>query len=395
MSPNSFIGKLVARTVIKRLEALGLTVITPDHSTHDPCKQSKPTPLSFNVYDWSFFTDLMLGKDIGLAKSYIEGKWNHPDLTVLFDHLATQNHNSRSFFDLFAVNKHIAKVVQNIRSRNSIWWASRNIRSHYDFGNEFFSQFLDESMTYSCGIFSNPETTLIEAQQTKIDRLIKKANLKEGDHILDIGCGWGALIQRAANIPGVKATGITLSREQYSHTKNSIVNNQLSKNADVRLLDYRSLKGKFNHIFSVEMLEAVGHKGLIRFFEQCAALLDRNGTIQIQVIAVPDERYAEYRKNCDFIQKYIFPGGLLPSLATLNSAASHNGFRLDNTEAIGDHYATTLRHWKLRMEKNHNEILKLGYSDKTFRRFEYYFSYCEGAFLAEHIQNYQLTYKQI
>ena len=394
MSLNSYIGKLVSPIVTERLEGLGLRVISPENARNHLSNESDSLLPSLQVFNWSFFTDLILGKDIGLAKSYMDGKWDHPDLTALFQHLATRKHSSGSFFDIFAVNKHIARILQSIRSKNSRWWASRNIRSHYDFGNEFFSQVLDESMTYSCGIFSNPKTTLIEAQHTKIDSLIRKANLKEGDQILDIGCGWGGLILRAAKMPGVKATGITLSREQYFHTKNLLTNSHLSNNANVQLLDYRSLKGTFDHIFSVEMLEAVGHKGLVGFFKKCATLLHRNGTIQIQVITVPDERYEQYRKNCDFIQKYIFPGGLLPSLATLNAAASDNGFTLEHRDAIGHHYATTLKHWRLKMKQNRNKLLDLGYSDRTFRRFEYYFSYCEGAFLAEHIQNYQLTYKQ-
>ena len=392
MGINTLVGKMASRFVTKKLNALGIPTVPPGEDKPQSHPTNTPLLEPIQISKWSFFIDLILGKDIGLAKSYIQGKWDHADLTSLFRHLANHNSAPRSLTDLLAVNKHIAKLFQRIRSTNSIWWASKNIRFHYDLGNDFFSEFLDQSMTYSCAIFDNTHSTLLEAQQKKISTLLDKANLKEGDHILDIGCGWGGLIFRAVDRANVTAAGVTLSEQQHLYIEQLIQEKGVTEKATAQLIDYRLVEGQFQHIFSVEMLEAVGHKGIGQFFQHSAYLLDETGTLQIQVITVPDDRYDVYRNNCDFIQKFIFPGGLLPSLGTLHSAAAQSGFILSQSESIGHHYATTLRHWKSRMRHNKKKLLARGYNQEDLRRFEYYFSYCEGAFLADHIQTHQLTY---
>ena len=390
---TQWIGRQLSSALISRFRDANLTICTPDGVVHSLGHENHEGFDPIRINDWSFFWDLLMGHDLGLAKSYLEKKWEHGNLPVLFRQLAHQADQISSVKSItLAPEKLYSKYFQRLRSSNSMWWASRNISAHYDMSNEFFENILDSSMTYSCGIFENENNSLRQAQEQKLDVLFYNSGLEVGQRILDIGCGWGGLITRASQLHGVHATGGTLSEQQYNYFCSKNTQDDLGASQEILFQDYRTISGEFDHIFSVEMLEAVGFKGIYQFFEKCALLLKKGGTIQIQVIIVPDERYESYRRNCDFIQKYIFPGGELPSLGVIEDAANKFGFSLNRSQSIGEDYVITLQKWRERLHINAEKIFKLGFSQRDFRRFDYYFSYCEGAFEAGHIDNFQLSY---
>ena len=390
---TQWIGRQLSSALISRFRDANLTICTPDGVVHSLGHENHEGFDPIRINDWSFFWDLLMGHDLGLAKSYLEKKWEHGNLPVLFRQLAHQADQISSVKSItLAPEKLYSKYFQRLRSSNSMWWASRNISAHYDMSNEFFENILDSSMTYSCGIFENENNSLRHAQERKLDVLFYNSGLEVGQRILDIGCGWGGLITRASQLHGVHATGVTLSEQQYNYSCSKNAQDDLVASQEILFQDYRTISGEFDHIFSVEMLEAVGFKGIYQFFEKCALLLKKGGTIQIQVIIVPDERYESYRRNCDFIQKYIFPGGELPSLGVIEDAANKFGFSLNRSQSIGEDYVITLQKWRERLHINAEKIFKLGFSQRDFRRFDYYFSYCEGAFEAGHIDNFQLSY---
>ena len=390
---TQWIGRQLSSALISRFRDANLTICTPDGVVHSLGHENHEGFDPIRINDWSFFWDLLMGHDLGLAKSYLEKKWEHGNLPVLFRQLAHQADQISSVKSItLAPEKLYSKYFQRLRSSNSMWWASRNISAHYDMSNEFFENILDSSMTYSCGIFKNENNSLRQAQEQKLDVLFYNSGLEVGQRILDIGCGWGGLITRASQLHGVHATGVTLSEQQYNYSCSKNAQDDLVASQEILFQDYRTISGEFDHIFSVEMLEAVGFKGIYQFFEKCALLLKKGGTIQIQVIIVPDERYESYRRNCDFIQKYIFPGGELPSLGVIEDAANKFGFSLNRSQSIGEDYVITLQKWRERLHINAEKIFKLGFSQRDFRRFDYYFSYCEGAFEAGHIDNFQLSY---
>ena len=388
-------GMALSNILGKKLLEESIDIITPDGQSILSRTNTSNAAHTLVVNKWSFFWDMLTGYDLGLAESYIKGKWDHNDLTSLFKYLAskTADNNLPSIGNI-APKKMYARLVQRFKSTNSIKWAKRNISQHYDMSNDFFKTFLDPSMTYSCGIFETSTSSLEDAQYQKINTLIERSKLSSSDSILDIGCGWGSLSTTIASNHGANVTAVTLSQRQYEYFHNLLKKNDLKRNVDLQITDYRFIKGQFDHIFSVEMLEAVGHKGTQEFFQKCASLLKNGGTLQIQVITIPHSRYDAYKNNCDFIQKYIFPGGLLLSLETIKHAAHAAGFTIYNESSIGLHYAKTLSHWRKNFMQNYDTILELGFEATDIRRFLYYFCYCEGAFLSDAIDDHQLSFRK-
>ncbi len=384
---SQHIGRVISPLLIGKFRKSGVIVKTPEQESD--LLNDKPT---INVLDWSFFTDVLLGYDLGFAESYLKGKWNSINLTSLFTHLNQKNAGTTSSkIGNIAPLKLWSRLIQSIRSSNSIYWASKNIKDHYDFSNDFFGSFLDSSMTYSSGIFKNNSDNLLDAQSRKLDNILRRSNIKKTDHVLDIGCGWGSLITKAVSEFRCMATGITLSNNQYIYCSKLTEDLGLEKSITVKLIDYRNMEGIFDHIFAVEMLEAVGHKGLQEFFSNCHRLLKPQGTLQLQVIVVPDHRYSTYRKNCDFIQKYVFPGGLLPSKEAIYDAANKHGLLIKETQAIGNHYVNTLQKWSSNFDSELSNLRNKGFSERNLRRFKYYFNYCEVAFASGHIDNIQIS----
>jgi cyclopropane-fatty-acyl-phospholipid synthase len=268
----------------------------------------------------------------------------------------------------------------------------RNIRRHYDLSNDFFRTFLDDSMAYSCAIFQDPDDSLETAQQRKFQAVIAKAHLGPGDHLLEIGCGWGGFAIAAARRTGCKVTGITISREQYRLARQRVQAAGLQHRIRILLRDYRDLRGRFDKIVSIEMLEAVGHGYYGAFFKQLDRLLAPGGIAVLQSITIPDQRYEAYRRSHDWIQKHIFPGGLLPSLTVLTRTMTrHSRLMVEAVENIGPHYAATLAAWRRRFVANRERVTEMGFDRVFQRKWIYYLGSCEAGFAERVLGDLQLV----
>ncbi len=366
---------------LSRIKRGCLTVEFPDGMQHIFGEQGTQPAATLYVKNYDLFVRSILFGDIGFGESFIDGQWEANDLTALFQIFLE---NEGDLDDRSIVMSYVGRVINAFRQvlrSNTRAGSKKNIGAHYDLSNELFSTFLDPSMTYSCARFSAADDSLDQAQQNKINSIIEKAALKSTDHVLEIGCGWGSFAIAAAKQVGCKVTGLTLSKEQRDLALQRVAEEGLEDKVQIKLLDYREVTGRFDKIVSIEMVEAVGHRYLGGFFRLCDRVLKPNGLVVFQVITFPDYRYDAYRLGCDWIQKYIFPGGLCPSLTALCNALSKNSrLMVEDVENIGVHYATTLREWRSRFQQNTEKIEQLGFDEQFFRIWDYYFSYCEAGF---------------
>ncbi|MCA9773815.1 MAG: class I SAM-dependent methyltransferase, partial [Myxococcales bacterium] len=266
------------------------------------------------------------------------------------------------------------------------------IAAHYDLGNDFFELFLDETMTYSCGVFERPEASMAEASRAKIDRLCRKLRLGPGDHLLEIGTGWGAFAIHAARKYGCRVTTTTISREQHAWAARKVREAGLEDRVTLLLSDYRDLTGTYDKLVSVEMIEAVGAAYVPGFLAKCASLLRPEGLMALQAITVREQSYAAHLGTVDFIKRYIFPGGELVGLGALCDAVGRaTDLRVEHVEDLSPHYAETLRRWRERFEKNRAAIADLGYPERFLRMWEYYLTYCEGGFAERYVGGAQIV----
>ena len=333
------------------------------------------------VKDSRFWGDIGFGGTIGSGESYMQDYWECDNLTDLV-RLFVRNRHVMDSLDsgLARVTSPINKFIHALR-RNSREGSRENIAAHYDLGNEMFSTFLDETMMYSCAIFDRPGATLKEASIAKLDRICQKLRLSPEDHVIEIGTGWGGFAIHAAKHYGCRVTTTTISRAQFDYAQQRVREEGLKDRVTLLLKDYRDLEGQYDKLVSIEMIEAVGPDFMDHYFEQCSNLLKPNGTMLLQAITVADQRYEEARRSVDFIQKYIFPGGFIPSVTAMSDAiARRTDMRLFHLEDIGPHYATTLRRWRERFFRNIERIRALGYPESFIRMWEYYLCYTEGGF---------------
>lgn len=369
-----------------------LSTTLPDGTTRVFGEGLAATNADITVNDYRTFPRIILGADVGLGESYADGDWDSSDITALFRLLAENRHIlNEGRFSIALISRFRNRLIHRAR-RNTRGGSIRNIGRHYDTGNDFFQLFLDPTMTYSCAFFRSPGETLEDAQKNKIDHIIDKALIQEGDHVLEIGCGWGSFALEAARKTGCRVTGITNSPAQYRYARQRVRNEGLEKNITILLRDYRTIEGRFDKIVSIEMLEAVGRKYLGTFFHCCDLHLKEGGRMVLQVITIPDQYYRRYVNETDWIQKHIFPGGHLPSLAALTAAmAGHSRFMVDHLENIGHHYARTLREWRLRFTTNTPAVSKMGFDRSSVRQWLYYFSCCEAGFASGQLNNLQIV----
>jgi cyclopropane-fatty-acyl-phospholipid synthase len=345
------------------------------------------------VQDPGFFSDVAFGGSIGAAEAYMRGSWQCDDLVSLVRILL------RNRPVLESVDGGLGRLTAPLHSlfhrinRNSRAGARRNIAAHYDLGNEFFALWLDESMMYSSAIFEQPEMTLAQAQTYRLDRICKKLNLGAADHVIEIGTGWGGFAVHAARHYGCKVTTTTISNEQYDYSRDLVERSGLSDRIRVVNKDFRDLSGRFDKLVSIEMIEAIDEALYGPYFRKCSELLKPDGLGLIQAITMMDQRYEEYRKSIDFIQRYIFPGSGLPSSAIMTKIiGEQTDMRLLDLEDIGLHYATTLRLWRETFNEQLEAIRALGYSETFIRMWEYYLCYCEAAFLERAISDIHLVF---
>jgi cyclopropane-fatty-acyl-phospholipid synthase len=350
-----------------------------------------PLAATIEIRDPRFFRYVIFGGTLGAAEAYIEGFWVCDDLVALVrifcrnaDVLRGIEKGAARFLNILLTAAHRMK-------RNTLSGSRRNIAAHYDLGNDFFSLFLDETLAYSCAIFPGKESSLREASVTKFDRICQKLELGEKDHVLEIGSGWGGFALHAASRYGCRVTALTISRRQYEFTVKRVKEAGLTDRLCVLLQDYRNHEGSYDKLVSIEMIEAVGYQYFDTYFAKCSRLLKPDGRMLLQAIVFPDQHYERYRRSVDFIQKYIFPGGCLPSVGEIcRSIGRASGFRLSHLEDITPHYAETLAHWRQRLRIENDRIRNLGFNDAFIRTWEFYFCYCEGGFRERAIGDVQI-----
>lgn len=343
------------------------------------------------IQDPRFYSDVAFGGSIGAAEAYIRGYWEASDLTAVVRLLLRNRHVLEGMeTGLARLTRPLQKVFHRI-NENSRRGSRRNIAAHYDIGNDFFQLWLDERMMYSAAVFEEPGMSLDEASTAKLDRLCRKLELGPEDHLLEIGTGWGGFAIYAAQHYGCRVTTTTISREQYELAQQRVSEAGLDDRITLLMKDYRDLDGQYDKIVSIEMIEAVGHKYFDTYFETCSRLLKPSGMMALQSITIADQRYAGALKSVDFIQRYIFPGGCLPSLTAMSDSLTRSSdMRIVHSEDIGPHYATTLAHWRDRFVDQLEAVRKQGYSADFIRLWKYYLGYCEGAFIERAIGNVQL-----
>lgn len=353
---------------------------------------SNDLAVTITVHSPRFYGDVAFGGSIGAGEAWMRGYWDCDDLVKLV-RLMVRNRELLDQMEgpLTAFARPLLQLTHWI-NRNTRKGAKRNIAAHYDLGNDFFSLWLDKSMMYSCAIFEPPDISLAQAQQVRLERVCQRLDLQQSDHLVEIGSGWGALALHAVRNYGCKVTTITISKEQYELASQRIVQAGLTDQITIMLKDYRDLEGRFDKLVSLEMIEAVGADQYDSYFGKCSELIKPGGRMLIQAITIEDDRFDEYRKRVDFIQRYIFPGGCIPSVREMTaSIARSTDMTVQGVEDIGLHYATTLNHWRKNFFENVEEIRKLGYPETFIRMWEYYLCYCEGGFLERSISDVHLV----
>lgn len=347
------------------------------------------------VRDERMFSRGVFGGDIGLGEAYVDGLWTSPDLVSLV-RLAVRN------MEVFDAGTHlpatVSRWVQRLRHalrRNSIEGSRHNIRYHYDLGTDFYSLFLDPTLTYSCALFERPDATLEEAQIAKCDAICRKLELAPGDRLLEVGTGWGSFAIHAATRYGARVTTTTISRSQYDHVRERLSREGLSERVELLFEDYRRLSGRYDKAVSIEMFEAVGLPYYDRYFSTLDRLLEPGGSMLLQTITMSDERFARYRRHSDFLRRHIFPGGELASVLEIRKSLSRaTKLALHGLEEIGPHYVRTLAAWRERFLANADRVRALGFPEPFLRLWHYYLCYCEGGFAERYVGNAQILLRK-
>lgn len=380
----SRIDRLSRELLLKRLAKLrsgrieiadefGQTLLGRDEEDAQPCRVA--------VRDLRFYRQAIRGGGLAVAEAYMRGAWEADDLTALL-RLFVRNIKLAHGMDAGASRlTRLMHRAAHCLNRNSLKGSRRNIGAHYDLGNDFFRLMLDETMTYSSGIFESAHSTMRDASLAKLDRICRKLDLQSHHHLLEIGTGWGSFAMHAARHFGCRVTTTTISRRQHELATSRIEEAGLADRVRVLLKDYRELDERFDRIASIEMIEAVGHDHLAVYFAQCSKLLKPDGLMALQAITMPDWRYESYRRSVDFIQRYVFPGSCCPSIGAMTHAmAKESDLRMFHLEDISPHYAQTLRTWRRTFLANIRSVRDLGYDERFIRMWLYYLSYCEAGF---------------
>jgi cyclopropane-fatty-acyl-phospholipid synthase len=389
----SLLSRLARRATLRRLGRLehGRLLVREAGevlSVGDPSAE----PVTIRVHDARFHESVALGGAVGAGEAYAAGWWSSDDLTGVV-RLMLRNREALEGLEGGAASlTGMLRRLLHALHANSRRGALRNIRAHYDLGNAFFAHFLDETLTYSCALFERPDASLAEASVAKYDRIARLLDLRPSDHLLEIGSGWGGFAIHAASRYGCRVTTTTISPAQLSLARRRVHEAGLGDRITLLGLDYRDLRGAYDKLASIEMIEAIGHEQYETFYRQCARLLAPQGRAVIQAITIPDDRYEAARREVDFIKRYIFPGSGIPSPSVLAAAAAAAHLAPVRTDEIGLHYAETLRRWRENLLAHRGPIAALGYDDRFVRLWEFYLCYCEGGFLERAIGAAQLVY---
>jgi cyclopropane-fatty-acyl-phospholipid synthase len=378
----------VALETLAKLQVGRLTLRLPDDSTRELGPGGQPSA-SLHVRDWTVFRRAMASGDVGFGESYVEGLWDSPDLAALLT-LVSLN---RVALERTIYGSAIGAALYRIRhwlNANTRRGSRRNIAAHYDLGNDFYALWLDASMTYSSALFEGArERDLESAQRAKYRRILERLAPKRGDRILEIGCGWGGFAEMAATEYGCLVTGLTLSREQKAYAESRLLEAGVAERTAVGLLDYRDIRGEFDHVVSIEMVEAVGEKYWPAYFATLRRVLRPQGKAVVQAITIDDVLFDRYRAGTDFIQQHVFPGGMLASPGRFRTEAARAGLDVTDAYAFGGDYAETLRRWRGVFHARAGEVRALGYDERFMRTWDFYLAYCEAGFTAQCTDVYQ------
>ena len=356
-----------------------LEVVTPDGKRLN-IKGARDGPhAALIIRNYAFAKRIFSGGDVGFAEGWMAGEWDTPDLSRLLEVLSRNYDRLRGLVDGNLLIR-AANRMMHALNRNSREGSKRNIHAHYDLGNEFYARWLDPTMTYSSAWFERPGQDLAEAQLAKYRALARRMELKPEERVLEIGCGWGGFAEFAAREVGARVTGVTISQAQYDFARKRLFEAGLSDKTDIRLIDYRDVEGRFDKVASIEMFEAVGEQYWPAYFAKVRDVLEPGGRAGLQIITIKDDLYDGYRKRTDFIQKYVFPGGALPSEARLREEAAQAGLDWASVARFGEAYADTLALWGERFAAAWEDIRPLGFDERFRRLWSFYLSYCEAGF---------------
>ncbi len=375
---DRFAEKLVRRHLAALTDGR-LTVV--DGAQRDSYGGGDGFEATITVREPTFWSDIAFGGSIGAGEAYMRGSWDCDDLVALV-RLLLRNRDVLDGMEGGAARgtAPLQKAFHWV-NRNTRDGARRNISAHYDLGNDFFALWLDETMMYSSAIFEHPDVPLHDAQVHRLDTICRRLDLQPGDHLVEIGTGWGGLAIHAAQHYGCRVTTTTISKEQHRMAEARIAAAGLEDRIELLLSDYRDLDGTYDKLVSIEMIEAIGWKQYDTYFRKCGELLKPGGRMLIQAITIAEPRYEEAKRSVDFIQRYIFPGSNLPSVkAMVNAVANQSDMMVTGLHDIGLDYALTLNHWRRRFFERLDEVRALGYPDAFIRMWEYYLCYCEGGF---------------
>jgi cyclopropane-fatty-acyl-phospholipid synthase len=363
---------------LPRLDCGSLTIILPNGRPIRLEGRDEGASGSITLHRWRTLLRVALGGDVGFAEAYMDGDWSSPDLPALLETMA----RNQSVLPGAEGGPWLSRLLNRLRHlarANTLAGSRRNIVQHYDLGNEFYAHWLDRGMSYSSALFHQPGLDLEAAQTAKQDRVMDLLDVRRGQTALEIGIGWGGIADRLASAKA-RVTGVTLSPSQLSYAQDRLTKRGLP--ADLRLQDYRQIEGRFERIVSIEMLEAVGEAWWPVYFDKLRKLLAPDGIIVLQTITIADERFAAYRRTADFIQRHIFPGGMLPSPSALRDEIDRAGLAIEAVETFGASYARTLELWRERFAQAWPDIAAMGFPPRFRRMWDYYLAYCEAGFRA-------------
>ena len=407
-APSTLIGRPAAGSVLERVAwrialgaasriALGqLTIVLPDGSRRVFGDQSAaPTDRAeIRLHDRQALVRMLLHGETGGGEAYVDGLWSSPDLAGLL-RLAARNREALAMSaGWFRVPGQLMRTLAHRLRRNTRGGARRNIAAHYDLGNDFYHLWLDETMTYSSAVFESPDQSLADAQRAKYRTIAEGAGLRDGMHVLEIGSGWGGFALYAAGELGCRVTTITISRQQHALASARVREAGLDHLVDVRLCDYRDVTGRYDAVVSIEMLEAVGAEYFGTFFEVCDRALVPGGRLSLQVITFPDAAYERQLRGANWIQTFIFPGGLCPSLAVIERSTRDTSLLIRGVNDIASSYVVTLRAWRERFLARADAVRALGFDERFVRMWEYYLALCEAGFSTGIFQDLQLVFEK-
>ena len=392
------IGNHLARsTLIRLFESLRVGSITlhegsESFSFGDPEHAGQPHG-DIKIHDASVYRHLLLGGSIGAGESFMQGHWSSANLTEVIQVFTANMHLLQAMDAKQSLLKRAGLAVAHLLNRNTLNGSRRNISAHYDLGNDFFELFLDSTMMYSSAVFPHQEASLEQASTHKLDLICQQLQLCADDHLLEIGTGWGGMAIHAAKHYGCKVTTTTISQEQYNYASERVKKEGLQDKITLLCEDYRDLQGSYDKLVSVEMIEAVGHAFYQNYFNKCSSLLKPEGLMVIQAITMADQRYAQARDSVDFIKRYIFPGGCLPSVEVISKHLRQDtDMQMIHLRDITQDYADTLAHWRERFFEQLPAVREQGFDRSFERMWEFYLCYCEGGFRERVIGTVQLTF---